>query len=36
MEVHFVHAGPDGRVAVVGVFMKAGRKSAAFAALARC
>jgi carbonic anhydrase len=31
MEVHFVHAGPDGRLAVVGVLMNAGRKNAAFA-----
>lgn len=33
MEVHFVHAGPDGRLAVVGVFMRPGRKNAAFAAI---
>ncbi len=33
MEVHFVHARPDGRLAVVGVFMKAGRKNASFAAI---
>src|SRR5260370_1015515 len=30
MEVHFVHAGPDGRLAVVGVLMNAGRKNAPF------
>jgi carbonic anhydrase len=33
MEVHFVHAQPDGRLAVIGVFMKAGRKNPAFAAI---
>jgi carbonic anhydrase len=33
MEVHFVHAGPEGRLAVVGVLMNAGRKNAAFAAI---
>jgi carbonic anhydrase len=35
MEVHFVHAAPGGRIAVVGVLMKAGRKNAAFAAIMR-
>ena len=30
MEVHFVHAGPNGRLAVVGVLMKAGRRNNAF------
>ena len=35
MEVHFVHARPDGRLAVVGVFMKSGRKNAGFAAIMR-
>jgi carbonic anhydrase len=33
MEVHFVHAAADGRLAVVGVFMQPGRKNAAFAAI---
>jgi carbonic anhydrase len=33
MEVHFVNAAADGRLAVVGVFMQPGRKNAAFAAI---
>lgn len=33
MEAHFVHAHPDGGLAVVGVFLKAGRRNADFAAL---
>jgi carbonic anhydrase len=33
MEVHFVHAAADGRLAVVGVFMQPGPKNAAFAAI---
>jgi carbonic anhydrase len=33
MEVHFVHAQASGRLAVVSVLMKAGRKNAAFAAI---
>lgn len=33
MEAHFVHAHSDGRLAVVGVFLKAGRRNADFAAL---
>jgi carbonic anhydrase len=33
MEVHFVNAAPDGRLAAVGVFMQPGRKNAAFAAI---
>jgi carbonic anhydrase len=33
MEVHFVHAAADGRLAVVGVFMQPGRKNAAFASI---
>jgi carbonic anhydrase len=33
MEVHFVHAGPEGRLAVVGVLMNPGRKNAGFAAI---
>lgn len=31
MEVHFVHARPEGGLAVVGVLMKAGKSNAAFA-----
>ena len=33
MEVHFVHSQPSGRLAVVGVMMKAGQKHPGFAAL---
>jgi len=33
MEVHFVHAHPSGRLAVLGVFMKAGRRNAGFATI---
>ena len=33
MEAHFVHAGPSGRYAVIGAFMKAGKPNAAFAAV---
>jgi carbonic anhydrase len=33
MEVHFVHAAADGRLAVVGVFMQPGLKNDAFAAI---
>lgn len=35
MEVHFVHAQPKGRLAVVGVLMKAGKKNTAFGAIMR-
>lgn len=35
MEAHFVNSQPSGRLAVVGVFMKAGRKNTAFAAIMR-
>ena len=31
MEAHFVHSQPGGRLAVIGVLMKAGKKNAAFA-----
>lgn len=35
MEAHFVHAAPDGRLAVVGVLMTAGKKHGAFAEIMR-
>lgn len=35
MEAHFVHAAPDGKLAVVGVLMTSGRKHDAFAEIMR-
>jgi carbonic anhydrase len=33
MEAHFVHAGPDGDLAVIGAFLKAGKSNPAFSAI---
>lgn len=33
MEAHFVHAAPDGELAVIGVFLKSGKSNGAFAAV---
>jgi carbonic anhydrase len=35
MEVHFVHARPDGKLAVVGAFMNGGGKNSAFSSIMR-
>ncbi len=35
MEAHFVHAAPDGKLAVVGVLMTSGKKHDAFAEIMR-